>query len=626
MVACSNRCTMHACQANPRRALRQTEPVRGGVKVWSHVVVGASVAIVVALAALGLIGENRYEEKIEQLQVVVSGAGASGVRITETIDHDFGSEPDRHGPQLEIPNDFGIPQDITAESPDAPDAVADVSPTVMADGTSATRIRVGDPDVVVSGQHRYTISYVLPTARFARPDFSLDAVGAASAIAIEDVTVVLSGISLDQPRCTVGAAGSDTECPFDDTSPLRVEVERLDPFEGITISGEVTSWNGGDPVPAPPLPERRTSDRGLATAGAAALGLVTAGGIFVWARQRGVNEVVGSSPSDAAYGAAVAGPGSTRTVSDAALAEMTTIEFAPPKGIEPWQGAVVLTERLDQSTVTAWFSGAIADDVLAIELRGNRPRLSRGPRAGEADAVTLEILRKLFANREVVDLDGFDANFARAWTMVEERQDVWVQTSGWWRSKPPRRNVPRGGGCLASVALLASLVALGFVGSLLSGLLGSVGGIVSLLVVAVGVTGLTARVAYAPLLAGRTANGSAYALQVESFRRFLVESEGQHVEWAWQNGLLRQYSAWAVALDAADAWQHAMERAGVPPAEVQASATPLLVHQTASSFHSSHVEPASSGSSGGGSSSSSSGGGSSGSVGGGGGGGSHGSW
>ena len=42
--------------------------------------------------------------------------------------------------------------------------------------------------------------------------------------------------------------------------------------------------------------------------------------------------------------------------------------------------------------------------------------------------------------------------------------------------------------------------------------------------------------------------GSALALRTESFRRFLAASEGRHVQWAWEHGLLREYSAWAVAL------------------------------------------------------------------------------
>lgn len=592
------------------------------MKVGSHIAVAVAVLVVTALAGLGVIGENRYEEKIEQLQVAVTAADENGVRITETIDYDFGTEPDKHGPQLEVPNDFGQVTDVTADSPDAPHDVF-VDPTTMVDGTDATRIRVGDPNETVSGQHRYTISYVLPTARFAGPDFSLDAVGAASGIPIEDVTVAFSGISLDAPRCTVGAVGSDEACEFADTSPIRVEVDRLEPFQGITISGEVATWVPGDPVAAPPIPERRETAPGRSAAIAAVLGTVTAGLVFLWARRRGVNEVMGLSAAEAAHGSSAPGPGTTRTASDAELAEMTTIEFAPPRGIAPWQGAVVLTEKLDQSTVTAWFSGAIADDVLAIEMHGDRPRLSRGPKADGADLVTADILHKLFGNREVVDLEGYDPQFAKAWTKVEERQDEWVRQSGWWRSKPPVRNAARGGGCLAALALVGLLIAFGIAAWFLAGLLGPVGGIVGLVLVAIAVPGLTARVAYAPFLASRTASGSAYALQVASFRRFLVESEGQYVEWAWKNGLLRQYSAWAVALDAADAWQQAMERAGVPQQEIQATTTPLLVHAAASSFTSTRTAPTQSSS--GGSSGFSSGG-FSGSVGGGGGGGSHGSW
>ncbi|MEZ5181220.1 MAG: DUF2207 domain-containing protein [Acidimicrobiales bacterium] len=592
------------------------------MRTGTHVVVVVAIAVVAAMAALGWIGEDHHPEKIEQLQVSVTPAGEAGLRITETDDYDFGGT-DRHGPELVVPNDFGAPEQITASSPDAPAGVADVSPTSL-NGQAATRIRIGDPDVEVSGQHRYTISYVLPRARFAGPDLSLDAVGADSDIPIEDVTVVYGGIELADARCTVGAAGSDTPCEGFETDPVRVELDRLEAHEGITISGEVTAWSPADPAPAPPLPERRESRRALAAGAAALLGAVAAGATYVASSRKGVNEVVGSGAAEAAHGTASPGPGTTRTVTDAELAEMATVEFAPPRGIEPWQGAAVLREDLDPSTVTAWFSGAIADDVLTIEMRGKRPRLGRGPKADDVDAVTADILRKLFGNREVVDLDGYDSQFASAWTKVEQRQDAWIAASGWWSSRPPAHHRPRGGGCLAGVALLVAAVALGLVGAFLAGLLGSRGGgIASLVLVAVGVPLITALVAYRPLLARRTANGSAYALQVASFRRFLVESEGQYVEWAWKNGLLRQYSAWAVALDAADAWKAAMERAGVPQPEIEATTTPLLLAHAQGALLATRTEPSTSSSSG---SSGFSSGGFSGSVGGGGGGGSHGSW
>jgi len=131
------------------------------------------------------------------------------------------------------------------------------------------------------------------------------------------------------------------------------------------------------------------------------------------------------------------------------------------------------------------------------------------------------------------------------------------------------------------------------------------------------VPAVTAFAVYHSMLPARSADGSALALRTESFRRFLAASEGKHVEWAWKHGLLREYSAWAVALGEASTWQKAMQQSSVPPAELTSG--PLIVYTSGSSFSRTHTAPSSSGSSGGG-------GFSGGSSGGGGGGGSSGSW
>ena len=88
--------------------------------------------------------------------------------------------------------------------------------------------------------------------------------------------------------------------------------------------------------------------------------------------------------------------------------------------------------------------------------------------------------------------------------------------------------------------------------------------------------------------------------------------------------MLREYSAWAVALGTADTWQRAMAATSIPPAEL--STGPLLLWTMAPSFHSGFTPPSSSGGGGGGGSWGGGGGGFSGSVGGGGGGSSSGSW
>ena len=124
--------------------------------------------------------------------------------------------------------------------------------------------------------------------------------------------------------------------------------------------------------------------------------------------------------------------------------------------------------------------------------------------------------------------------------------------------------------------------------------------------------------AYSAMVPSRTATGSALALRTESFRRFLAASEGKHVQWAWDNGLLREYSAWAVALDAADAWERAIRASNIPEPQVALSG-PLLVHSLAYSMASTSTQPSSSATSSGFSRFSGGGGG-------GGGGGSSGSW
>ena len=82
------------------------------------------------------------------------------------------------------------------------------------------------------------------------------------------------------------------------------------------------------------------------------LGLIAIGVVFVSARRRGRNEVFAGGAADAAYGSLPLPTGDAppradvRMVPDSKMDELATIEFVPPKGIEPWQGAVLLNETI----------------------------------------------------------------------------------------------------------------------------------------------------------------------------------------------------------------------------------------------------------------------------------------
>ena len=113
----------------------------------------------------------------------------------------------------------------------------------------------------------------------------------------------------------------------------------------------------------------------------------------------------------------------------------------------------------------------------------------------------------------------------------------------------------------------------------------------------------------------RTPFGSGLWLRVESFRRFLHQSETFHAEEAAERGVLREYTAWAVALDEIDRWERAVAGSTTIPQDAglgYVHMAPMLFASTASAS----TAPSSSGGGGGGG----------GSVGGGGGGAAGGSW
>jgi uncharacterized membrane protein len=118
----------------------------------------------------------------------------------------------------------------------------------------------------------------------------------------------------------------------------------------------------------------------------------------------------------------------------------------------------------------------------------------------------------------------------------------------------------------------------------------------------------------------RTPAGSGLWLRVESFRRFLAASEAHHADEAAKRGVLREYTAWAVAVGEVDRWSRAVaaSASAATPDAGYSTMAPWLWTATAATI----TEPkSSSGGDGGGWS-----GGGGGGVGGGAGGGGGGSW
>ena len=93
--------------------------------------------------------------------------------------------------------------------------------------------------------------------------------------------------------------------------------------------------------------------------------------------------------------------------------------------------------------------------------------------------------------------------------------------------------------------------------------------------------------------------GSGLWLRVESFRRFLHESEAYHAEEAAKRGVLREYTAWAVAVGELDRWKHAVQASTVIPESAGLNYV-FLAPMLASSTSRASTAPSSSGGGGGG--------------------------
>ncbi len=592
------------------------------VSVWQHVIVGASIVFMALLAGFGVIGAGDESlirpEHFDAKQVTVWPDGSDGVWIREVVDIDFGVT-ERRGYQRIIPNDFGMPTDVTASSPDAN---ADLDVVVIGDDT---RIRIGDPDVTFTGRHRYVLEYRLPDANVTSGRLDLDIIGNDETFETQRFEVVLTGFDFDPIVCLTGAREALGDCELErgKSDNLVAVIEPLAPGDGITVNGAIVSlstptlptipdppgsiWSGFRPLGFVMIP----------------LGLASAALVFLVGRAAGSNTVLAGGAADAAFGELPV-PGdrtrrldvATYRVPDSRLAELATIEFAPPRGLEPWQAAVVLREAVDDDSVAAWFSEMIADGAIVATDVDGAVRLTRGPDTSRLSAVDLGHLHRLFAQGEIVELGAYDEEFTATWNAIRAEQLGFASNAGWWtrggpggRVTTPSKVIGAAVAVLCAAAALVAVVVLAttevFWQVLASPGLAVIAGLLVPLVVAA--------IVYRPMFASRSATGSALALRTESFRRFLAASEGRHVDWAWEHGLVREYSAWAVALGAAEAWSKAVKASNIPDPQTALSG-PLVLYSAGSAFSSSRTAPSSSSGGGGGG------------VGGGGGGGSSGSW
>lgn len=575
------------------------------------VLVGAAGLGAVAVAIGGALSQH---ERITQMWVAAEVHDDNTSSIREVIDYNTGITPSAHGIFRRIPG-LTVETPVRVTSPNAPATIAAKTPYFFDGGEAGVEVKIGDPNTTISGSYRYLINYESADLMAGR-NLQWDAIGTGWELDIDQATVhVVAPWTFTNPLCQIGAVGSTEACAITQPEPghLVAQVGSLSAGQGVTIRasrGVFLDEAPPGPSEAPAVPA--TPGGGIllpATAGLIA-GLTGAAVASRLVRRAGRERVGAGGPADAAW-AGGDGAASEERIDEAALAQLTTIEFAPPEGLSPSQGGVILTEQVLSEHKVAWLIAAAAAGSLdLVDEQGRTVALTRRAPGPPDEAAILNVA---FEGRDTIELGGYDKSFATAWGLIGQQLTTWAVTSGIWDGQADRRklHIWLWGGI---AVLLGGLMATG------GGYLVADSGRKWLPLVIVGA--LLAGGGFAAAWRGwelrvRTPLGSGLWLQVESFRNFLAQSETFHAEQAAERGVLREYTAWAVALGEIDRWSAAVAASATIPPEAGVRFA-LLAPDMNRSVSSTATAPTSSG---GGFS-----GGGGGGVGGGGGGGGGGSW
>ncbi|MEU6356512.1 DUF2207 domain-containing protein [Streptomyces sp. NPDC047072] len=505
-------------------------------------------AVLGGVAALAQTLANK--ERVTSMWVGAEIRADGSARITEVIDYDFGHSGDSHGIFRDVP---GAPFEgddvrVSLDGHTVPweDTYGDYYRDETGEQHIADRLKIGDPDRLVGGVHRYRIQYTLPEV-VKGGKLAWDAVGTGWKVDRSAVEVhVVDGRGFTDLRCRHGSWDGGKACTARQSEPghLVVRLDRLKGSEGLTLYATATKTEVTTAAALPAAPSGKAvgtslphpmHNGGIFLAAALTCAALTIGALRIVGRDRLEED------------------GRVRRVEVERLARTVGPSAAPPEGLTPAQGGTLLTESVDERHKVAWLLTAAADGHLAIEGDETYPVLRRSDSEEGMEREMKDILRKMFSGRSSLALGSRDPWFRKGWDDLSGRLENWRVTSGLWDMAAKKRVL--GWGAVDVLALLLG-VALVITGGILNGRRIAAGMPVLLAGAVVAGVGI-AVAARSWELDRRTPRGTALWLQVEAFRRYLADPSSCPDELPVGERADR-YAAWAVALGVQSAWEQAV--------------------------------------------------------------------
>jgi len=506
-------------------------------------------------------------ESTPRFDVRIDIESDGSIAVAETIVQDFGDVP-RHGIFRTIPNRVPYDDEFDRVYPIELVSVRTSQGTPSDVQTSEEAghlvIRIGDPDVTITGRHTYSISYVVAGALNDFPthqELYWNAIGDDWEQPIGEMRVRVAGPGpIERVACFQGPFGSTLEC---DRARIKSGVatyvqEGLDAFTGMSIVAALPPGTVTNALPI--LEERWSLQRAFSVTPltlVAALALVVAvvAGFSRFAWRRGRDVRFSGSQVDQVMGGAPGGPTQTVPLFEDGNAP---VEFAPPDGVRPGQVGTMIDEEANTLDVSATIVDLAVRKFLVIEelekkwfLGKPDWRLMRLP--AETDGLLpyeRSLLGGLFEDGDVVELSDLRRTFATRLERVKDALYEDVVRRKWFLYRPDKvRQTWAAIGIVALLAGIAITVLLAWRTTL------------ALLGIPLVAGGLLLLVG-AKRMPARTATGTALTRRITGFRR-VVETADEHLaRWAEQENVFTKYLPYAVVFGVTDRWARTFESLG----------------------------------------------------------------
>jgi uncharacterized membrane protein YgcG len=522
--------------------------------------IAAAVLATILVAPRGASAQDELES-ITSYDTRIAIQRDGSILVTEQIAYDFGPD-ERHGIIREIPVRFrynGSYDRIyrldvqSVQSPDAPSQY-----TVDSNGSSV-RIRIGDPNQTVTGEHTYIISYLVGGSLngFADHDeLYWNAVGNQWDVPVYQASAqVTAPVAVSRAVCFAGPLGFTASC---DQAAIRSGVAHfaqtgLGQHEGLSVV--VAIPKGVVASPRPVLRERWSLQRAFAVtpvsggvSGALLAVLAVLGGVvLVRGRDRRYSRsaahVVGGTPVQAEEAVPLSGH------------DQPPLEPAPPEDLRPGQAGTLLDGVANPRDVTGTIVDLAVRGYLRIEdvppemPQGASPdwRLVRLGKTGGLLDYEQMLLDGLFgepadAGAASIRFSELGPAFAPTLKRAQDALYADVANRGWYTARPDR---VRRRWLTVGVALFA-IGAAALVAAAARSHLG-------LIPVPVALAGLVL-IGCARWMPARTAKGTDLARRLAGFRRYITTAAAGQTRPAERHDVLYDYLPYAIVFGCTQEW------------------------------------------------------------------------